>query len=79
MPAYPYQCTKCCDAFEIRRGMTDDSPVVCMSCGSKKVRRLYAVVATVAGSGARGAAGESAPQADAPSGGCCGGACGCGH
>ena len=29
MPAYTYECETCGDVFDIRRSMTDESPVVC--------------------------------------------------
>ncbi len=78
MPAYPYECDKCGDAFEIRRAMSDDSPVVCTACGSKRVRRVYHAFAMV-GAGSSGAPEASANDAYmSGGGGCCGGgACGC--
>jgi putative FmdB family regulatory protein len=75
MPAYPYACEKCGDAFEIRRGMTDESPVVCTACGSRRVRRVYHAFALVGGSSSSG---PSADADDFPVGGSCCGAGGCG-
>ena len=75
MPAYAYICKKCAEAFEVRRAMTDESPVICSTCGSRRVRRVYQALALVGAPSTRGGSGESA----ASDGGCCGGACGCGH
>ena len=74
MPAYTYECEKCGDVFDIRRSMTDDSPVVCTSCRSKRVRRVYHALAMVGASSS--ASSESQPAYDAGAS-CCGGACGC--
>ena len=69
MPIYEYACMECESHFEeLVRG--DDEPA-CPHCGAVKVRRQLSVF--VAG-GARAEAGVGAVR---PSGGCCGGACGC--
>ena len=59
MPAYTYECEQCGDVFDIRRSMTDESPVVCTSCHSKRVRRVYHALAMVGASSSGG--GESQP------------------
>ncbi len=79
MPAYAYTCKKCGDAFEIRRSMSDESPVVCMLCGSKRVRRVYQALAVVGAASGRSASPSAANDAYSGGGGCCGGACGCAH
>ena len=74
MPAYTYECETCGDVFDIRRSMTDESPVVCTSCHSQRVRRVYHALAMVGASASGG--GDSQPAYDAGSS-CCGSACGC--
>ncbi len=74
MPAYTYECEKCGDVFDIRRSMTDESPVVCTTCRSKRVRRIYHALAMVGASSSGG--GESQPAYNVGSS-CCGGSCGC--
>ena len=68
---YDYRCTICDEAFEVRRSMTDDSPVTC-SQGHAEVRKLLTMFASV------GAATGGDPMPAGGGGGCCGGACGCG-
>ena len=47
MPIYEYECEKCGERFELRRGMADgDSDVNCLKCGAKKPRRVFSVFAT---------------------------------
>lgn len=74
MPAYTYECEKCGDVFDIRRSMTDESPVVCTSCRSKRVRRVYHAFAMVGASSSSSV--ESQPTFDVRAG-CCVGVCGC--
>jgi len=71
MPLYEYVCRDCAASFELRLAYEERLAVhPCPECGSRRtLLRLSA--AAVVGAGARG----SAPQG----GGCCGGACGCGH
>jgi putative FmdB family regulatory protein len=73
MPLYEYVCRDCDTSFELRRAMSDsDSRVTCPS-GHTDVRRRLSVFASV------GARAQTTPLGSAPtSGGCCGGACGCG-
>lgn len=74
MPAYTYECEKCGNAFDVRRSMTDDSTVVCVTCRSKRVRRVYQALAMV-GASASGATGSQ--TYDAGSSCSSPGACGC--
>lgn len=34
MPTYEYKCSHCLFVFDLRRSISDDSPVVCPKCGS---------------------------------------------
>ncbi|MYD94061.1 MAG: zinc ribbon domain-containing protein [Chloroflexi bacterium] len=79
MPAYTYECETCQDVFDVRRSMTDDSPVVCTMCASSRVRQVYYAPAMVG----RSSSGSSS-QAQAANaaymnggGGGCGSSCGC--
>ena len=68
MPVYEYRCRTCGDTFERLRPVTDaDAPAGC-GCGADDTVRLLSMVAPTAW-------GTVEPAA----GGCCGGACGCGH
>ncbi len=69
MPLYEYRCTDCDHRFEalVPAGRADLTG--CPSCGAEQARRLLSVF-----SAPRAASGVGA--AAAPSGGCCGGACG---
>jgi putative FmdB family regulatory protein len=40
MPSYDMECTSCSHIFEIRRRMSDRSPVSCPKCG-KESRQLF--------------------------------------
>ncbi|MGH2366015.1 MAG: FmdB family zinc ribbon protein [Chloroflexota bacterium] len=74
MPLYEYHCSACHSTFELLREMaTASEPAPCGECGeSTHVKRQITTFVRIAG-GAR-----EAPVAVAtPSGGCCGGACGC--
>jgi putative FmdB family regulatory protein len=76
MAVYEYICRDCDTSFELRRPMGDaDREVTCPN-GHADVRRKLSVFVSV-GASAGPAAG--AFGASPPSGGCCGGACGCGH
>jgi putative FmdB family regulatory protein len=71
MPRYEYRCRACGDTFERTRPMSEASaPAACPSGHDDTVKLL----STVAMTGRSGGAGP-APGG----GGCCGGACGCGH
>ena len=79
MPAYTYECDKCGDVFDVRRGMADESPVVCTTCHSKGVRRVYHALAMVSGGEvSSGSSSGSSAAFEAGTSGCCsGGMCGC--
>jgi putative FmdB family regulatory protein len=70
MPRYEYRCKACGTTFEMRRPMSQSSaPAPCPQGHSDTVKLL----STVSVGGTATASGPAAP-----SGGCCGGACGCG-
>jgi putative FmdB family regulatory protein len=69
MPRYEYRCRACARTFELDRPMSASAdPAVCPEGHSDTVKLLSTV--------ALGGVGGPAPAAG---GGCCGGACGCGH
>lgn len=69
MPTYTYRCRECSDEFDVQRPMSQSSePATCPDGHEDTVKLLT----TVALSGA------STGSGPAPTGGCCGGACGCG-
>lgn len=75
MALYEYICRECETTFEVRRPMRDtDSNVTC-PVGHDNVRRKISVFASVGGSAESATGGLDSMGA----GGCCGGACGCGH
>ncbi|TET74512.1 MAG: zinc ribbon domain-containing protein [Dehalococcoidia bacterium] len=52
MPVYEYECTKCGQRFELRRGMADrDDEIRCPRCGAESPRRVFSVFATGSSSG----------------------------
>jgi putative FmdB family regulatory protein len=72
MPRYEYRCRACGDTFELTRPMSESSaPCTCPQGHDDTVKLLSTV--GVSGIASRGG---SMPTAG---GGCCGGACGCGH
>ena len=74
MPMYEYGCLSCSSRFDrLRRMGQSDADVTCPSCQSGRVERRLSVFAAHS----RGA-GSPVEATAAPSGGCCGGACGCG-
>jgi putative FmdB family regulatory protein len=79
MPMYEYGCLSCSSRFDrLRRMEQSDTDITCPRCQSASVeRRLSVFAAHSRGASAMAGASEvsSAPPA---SGGCCGGACGCG-
>ena len=78
MPAYTYECQTCEDVFDVRRSMTDDSPVVCTSCASSRVRQVYYAPAMVGRSSSGSASrAQVANNAYMSGGGGCGSSCGC--
>ena len=79
MPLYEYACAECEAQFEVLTRMAggDERPS-CPVCGAARTRRVISLVA------ARVSRDEATMPASAPAprgmgGGCCGGACGCGH
>jgi len=55
MPIYEYECGKCGERFELRRGITDsdsDSEIRCPECGTENPRRVFSVFAAGSSSGA---------------------------
>jgi putative FmdB family regulatory protein len=74
MATYEYLCLACEHPFEERRPMSTGpvgTTLACPSCGSDRVRRRFSF------STATGSVGNAI--AESAGGGCCGGACGCGH
>ncbi len=47
MPSYDMFCFSCEDIFEVRRSMSDDSAVICASCGSNQVKQAFIQVPTM--------------------------------
>jgi putative FmdB family regulatory protein len=81
MPLFEYVCKTCDGQFEVLvRTATSDPHPACPTCGSAEVDKLLSLVAARP---ARGRSEEASPlgmsQPRASGGGCCGGACGCGH
>jgi len=75
VPIYEYRCQDCQSRFERLTSFSErDRSQVCPSCESQRTSvQVSSFAAVGAGSESRGL--PMAPQA----GGCCGGACGCGH
>jgi len=47
MPIYEYECPKCGEKFERRRGMTEsDDGVKCPACGTARPQRVFSAFAT---------------------------------
>jgi putative FmdB family regulatory protein len=78
VPLYEYECKGCEGRFEVLvRTATSDARPACPDCGATEVRKLLSVVARTARSTAPTAVSDTARPSFG--GGCCGGACGCGH
>ena len=71
MPIYEYVCMECESHFEelVRNG----EAISCPDCDASNVRKQFSVFAT------HGTAEQPSFGGSMPSGGCCGGSCGCGH
>jgi putative FmdB family regulatory protein len=73
MPIYEYRCDACEGRFEVLTSFSErDGGQVCPSCESTRTRVQVSSFAAI------GAGNELSPLPMASSGGCCGGACGCG-
>ncbi len=73
MATYEYQCRVCDTVFEEQRSMTAVATAVACPKGHRGVKRRFSSFAVRAST-----SGGTAP-AMPTGGGCCGGACGCGH
>ena len=63
MPIYEYECAKCGEKFELRRGLTDsDSEIKCPKCGTEAPKRIFSSFAT------GGSTGGTLSQSCAPGG-----------
>jgi putative FmdB family regulatory protein len=71
VPTYEFRCRECGSTFDVQRPMAESSaPAPCPSGHDDTVKLLTMV----------GLTGRSGDGAAMPAGGgCCGGACGCGH
>lgn len=76
MALYEFVCRDCDVSFEVRRAMSGNDRSVTCPRGHTDVRRKLSVFASVGTSATAGTAGLASARA---AGGCCGGACGCGH
>jgi putative FmdB family regulatory protein len=78
MPRYEFRCRSCGDTFEVDRPMSAaNDPADCPGGHADTVKLLSTVA--LAGRAHRVPAGSTAPAPTArATGGCCGGACGCG-
>ena len=47
MPTYDRYCFSCDEIFEIRRSMSDDSPVVCPKCNGTQTRQVFIETPTI--------------------------------
>jgi len=75
MPRYEYRCRACGSTFEVTRPMSESSaPCSCPDGHDDTVKLLSAVAV----GGRSASAGPAGPGPLSPSGGCCGGGCGCG-
>lgn len=70
MPIYEYRCRNCDSEFETLVSVSTPQ-AQCPDCGSQELTRELSAFTSRAGDGAG--------SGFVPGGGCCGGACGCGH
>jgi putative FmdB family regulatory protein len=80
MPIYEYRCAECAASFEaLVRSARDDAE--CPHCHGRKLSREMSTFAARSANGDGAAAASAAISANGlggrPSGGCCGGGCGC--
>ena len=79
MPLYEYRCNECTAEFEVLvRTVSSDPRPSCPACGATEVRKVLSLVAARPSRRGESGALETA-LAQPRGGGCCGGACGCGH
>jgi putative FmdB family regulatory protein len=72
VPLYDFRCRTCGDTFELRRSMAEaDAPAPCPE-GHHDTVKLLPLIAV------GGRVSAAAARAPVATGGCCGGACGCG-
>jgi putative FmdB family regulatory protein len=77
MPLYEFRCDDCQVTFDtLVRSFSAVGEVVCRYCESPNVTRKITTFAVSGFDDPAAARASSAPRAG---GGCCGGACGCGH
>lgn len=78
MPLYEYYCPDCHTKFDALRPMSKaDETIACKSCDSERPTRTLSMFATISSN--TGGSAMRQPVASNFGGGCCGGACGCGH
>ncbi|HEX9923673.1 MAG TPA: zinc ribbon domain-containing protein [Anaerolineae bacterium] len=79
MPLYEYYCTDCRTTFDRIRPMNQaDAPVECKNCESSHTSRTISIFAAhLKGDNITSTA--MSTNMSNFGGGCCGGACGCGH
>ena len=76
MPLYEYYCPDCRTRFSALRSMREaDDPIACENCERERPARVLSTFAIHGKGGSAVAEMDASPSA----GGCCGGACGCGH
>jgi len=52
MPIYEYECDKCGEKFELRRGFNDsDSDIQCPKCGEKDARKVFSAFGVASSGG----------------------------
>lgn len=73
MPTYEYRCRTCDVTFEEHRPMSASGDPATCPAGHPDARRVLSVFMTA------GASSGGDPLPVGGGGGCCGGACGCGH
>ena len=77
MPLYEYYCAECRNTFDTLRSMDKaDATIQCKHCESRQTSRVLSVFAAHS---KRASSNAPAQAPVAMGGGCCGGACGCGH
>ena len=76
MPLYEYYCADCHDKFETLRTMSKaDASIQCKHCESMKTSRMLSLFAAHTSDPGP----KTINRVQMGGGGCCGGACACGH